>query len=138
MIIFLKPSISDLWSDSEYVSLNKYLSTCRVTLCYVLYDRYSASSLLSKIQTYSGIFTSYWDIFSHIVTYLEPWKTLAYSEPCHIQNPGIFRTQNIFRTLSRNILTYAECCVTLAYWEPCHIQNFGIFGTQDLFRILFI
>ena len=33
--------------------------------------------------------TTYSDIFSHIVAYLE---TLAYSELCHIQNPGIFRT----------------------------------------------
>ena len=50
--------------------------------------------------------------------------------PCHIQNPGIFETQDIFRTLSKHILAYSERCVTLAYWEPCHIQNF------DLFRIL--
>ena len=32
------------------------------------------------------------DIFSHIVAYLEPCVTLAYSEPCHIQNSGVFRT----------------------------------------------
>ena len=57
----------------------------------------------------------------------EPCVTLAYSETCHIQNPGIFITQDIFRTLSRYILVYSECCVTLAYWEPCYIQNFAIF-----------
>ena len=37
------------------------------------------------------------DIFSHILAYLEPCVTLAYSKLCHIQNPGIFRNQDIFR-----------------------------------------
>ena len=67
------------------------------------------------------------DIFSYMVAYLEPCVTLAYSEPCHIQNPGIFSSQDIFRTLSRHFLAYSECCVTLTYWESCHIQNFAIF-----------
>ena len=71
--------------------------------------------------------TSYSDIFSPIVAYLEPCVTLTYSEPCHIQNSSIFRTQDIFRTQSRHILAYSECYVTLACWEPCHIQNFAIF-----------
>ena len=66
------------------------------------------------------------DIFSHIVAYLEPCVTLAYSEPCHFQNPGIFRIQNILKTLSRH-MAYSERCVTLAYGEPCRIQNFAIF-----------
>ena len=47
----------------------------------------------------------------------------TYSEHCHIQDPYIFRTQDIFRTLPRHILAYAKYCVTLAHWEPCHIQN---------------
>ena len=67
------------------------------------------------------------DIFSYIVAYLEPCVILAYSEPCHIQNPGMFRTRDIVRTLSRHILAYSKCCVTLSYWELCHIQNFVIF-----------
>ena len=59
---------------------NKYLLICRVTSRYVLYETYSESCLLSQIQTYSGIFTSYSDTFNHIVTYLELCVTLAYSE----------------------------------------------------------
>ena len=89
-----------------------------------------------------SIFTVYSD--SHIVAYLEPCVTLAYSEPCHIQNPGIFKIQDIFRTLSRHILAYSEYCATVAYSKPCHIQNFpisrqkfGIFKTERIFRILF-
>ena len=50
--------------------------------------------------------------------------TLAYSVPCHIQNPGIFRTQDIFRTRSRHILAgigrtlcNARILTTLPYSE---------------------
>ena len=57
---------------------------------------------------------AYRDIFSHIVAYLEPCETLTYSEPCHIQHPGIFKTQDILRTLSRHVLAYSERCVMLA------------------------
>ena len=64
------------------------------------------------------------EIFSQIVAYLEPCITLAYSEPCHIQNPGIFRTRDTLRILPRHILAYSEGCVT------CHIQNFGKFRTR--------
>ena len=94
---------------------------------FVLCDKYSEPCLLSNIQTYSRIFMSYSEIFRHFVAYLELCVTLEYSDPCHIQNPGIFRTQGIFRTLSRHTLAYSERFVRLAYWEPCHIQNFGIF-----------
>ena len=73
-------------------------------MCYVLYDTYSEPCLLLQIQTYSAI-----------MAYLELSVTLAYSEPYHIQNPGILRTQDISRTLSRHILAYSECFVTLAY-----------------------
>ena len=70
------------------------------------------------IQTYSAM------------AYLEPCVIVVYSEPCHIQNPRIFRTQDIFRTLSRNMLTYPELrwqseklaiFRTLSYSEFWHI-----------------
>ena len=60
--------------------------------------------------------------FKHTSTY--PGITQAYSEPCvtlkylklwYIQNPDIFRTRSIFRTL--------------AYSQPWYIQNPGIFKT---------
>ena len=66
----------------------------------------------------------------------EPWHidnpgrscvTRAYPEPSHIQNHGIFRTWDIFTTLTRHILAYSERCEALAYWEHCHIWNFAIF-----------
>ena len=59
----------------------------------------------------------FWKIKCPVQTDLEPFVTLAYSEPCYIQN-----------SVTR---AYSEPChiqnsVTLAYSEPCHIQNFGI------------
>ena len=100
----------------KLLSLSKYSLTCRMISRYVLSDTYSESYYRKFRQ--SDIFTSYSDIFSHFV---------AYSEPCHIQNPGIFRTQDMIRTLSRYILAHSERCATLACWEPCHIENFAIF-----------
>ena len=43
----------------------------------------------------------------------------------YLQNPAMFRIQNILRALSRHILAYSEGFVLLAYWESCHIQNFS-------------
>ena len=58
---------------------------------------------------------SYSKVFSHIVVYLEPCVTLAYSEPCHIYNLPIFRIQDMLRTLSRHNQGYPESFVMLAY-----------------------
>ena len=58
----------------------------------------------------------YYPKFRHIQAYSRPIQPIvAYLEPYHIQNPGIFRTQDIFGTLSRIILAYSERCVMLAY-----------------------
>ena len=127
-------SLTGFWIG---LSLNKYSLTCRVTSRYALYDTYSEPSLLLYIHTFRHIHV----IFRHFQSYCGIFRTLCnscISRPCHIQNPGTFRTQDIFRTLSRHVLVYWERYVTLAYWEPFHIQNFGIFRTQGIFRILFI
>ena len=52
----------------------------------------------------------------------KPCVNLAYSELWYIQNPGIFKTRNIFRTL--------------VYLEPWSIENSGIFKTQGLLKYL--
>ena len=81
-------------------------------------------------------------IFSHIVAQKEACVTPAYWKPCHIQNSGIFRTQDIFRTLSRHSGIYRTCDArilrTLTYSEFYHIQKFGIFRTPGIFKVLFI
>ena len=53
-----------------------------------------------------------------IQAYLKPCVTLVYLEPLYIQNHGIFKIRNIFRTL--------------VYLEPQYIQNYGIFKIQGL------
>ena len=60
-------------------------------------------------------------LFRHFQPYygiLEPCVILVYSEPCHIQSPGIFRLQDIFRTLSRHILAYSDRCVRFYIDNP--------------------
>ena len=126
IIFFPNRSILNLWPIQLF--LNKYSLTCKWPRA--MYCRY-----IFRTLSYTSI---------HIVAYWEPCVTLAYSEPCHIQNPGIYRAQDIFSSLSRHILAYSEHCVTrilriLSYSEFSHIKNFGIFripGTSKscLFR----
>ena len=86
-----------------------------------------------------GLFLCFWpNIYQS-----EPFISLANLETCHIQNPGIFRTQGIFSFLSRHILAYSECSNienpatfrTLPYSEFWnveglrHIQNPVYIGT---------
>ena len=120
-------SLTRFWIQ---LSVNKYSLTYRVTSRYVLND----PCLLSKNQISSGIFTSNSHIFRYTVAYLESCVTCAYSELCHLQNPSIFRTQYIFRPLSRHILAYPER-LTLAYWEPYHIQNLATFRILAYLRL---
>ena len=89
------------------------------------YDSHGCRTMFLIVN--SDIFKHIHILFSHIVAYLEPRVSLWYSEPCHIQNPGIFRTQDVFRTLSRHILEYLKHCLTLTYWEHCDIQSISIF-----------
>ena len=60
--------------------------------------------------------------FRHNQTYSKPCVNLAYSAPWYIQNPDIFKTKNVFRTLVHS--------------ESPYIENSGIFKTQGLFRHL--
>ena len=119
-------SLIELWKGNLWISTHYLLERPCTMYCMI----HIQNRLLLKIQTYSGIFTSCSDMFSHTVAYLEPCVILAYSEPFHIHNSGIFRTQDIFRTLPRLILAYWVGCVMLAFWKTCFIQNF------DIFRIL--
>ena len=50
-----------------------------------------------RIPTYSVIL---WYILWYTLC------TLALSEPCHVHNPVIFRTHDIFKTLSRHIQAF--------------------------------
>ena len=65
-------------------------------------------------QAYSGILQAYSDIFRTLCN-PDIFRTLAYSEPWHIQKSGIFRIRDIFRTLAYSeIEAYSEPCKTSA------------------------
>ena len=88
IIIFPKRSILDLWLGFEYAYLS--INVAR-TMCIENSDILRHIQVPYRhIQWYCGISRTVW--------------TLAYWERCHIQNRGIFRTQDILRTLSRHIL----------------------------------
>ena len=57
------------------------------------------SSIFSIIKAYSCRLRHKYDIFRFIQAYLEPWVSLAYSQPSLIPSFAIFRTEGIFRTL---------------------------------------
>ena len=93
-------------------------------------------------QTYSGI----------IQAYFEPCVTPAYSEPWYIQNPGIFKTRDIFRTLvypklwhigNQRLIQNPGLFKTLgysepvAYSEPCQISAMECFEKQLTAIIIF-
>ena len=74
------------------------------------------------------------DIFSHIhvpFRQIQPYYGIFWIICFSCFFSCIFRTRNIYITLSRHILAYSERCVTLAYWELCHVQNFVIFKILD-------
>ena len=91
-------------------------------MCYVLYVKCRALSLI-MYQTYSDLFLSYLNIFSHIVAFLEPFVTLTYSGSCHVNNPSIFRTK-IYSKLCQGIFRHTQNAV-----YHLHIGNPVIFRT---------
>ena len=100
------------------------------------------SIISSLIKAYLRILGLYWGIFWLIQTYSAPCVTLAYSQPCHILSPDIFRTGGLFKTLwnvdqansepchvalFRHIQAYSEPCATFTYAKTWHNWIPGIF-----------
>ena len=56
------------------------------------------------IQPYSCLIRYIQPYSRPIQPYYEHGVTLAYSEPCHIQNLDIFRIEDVVKTMSRHIL----------------------------------
>ena len=99
-------SLTGLWICP---SLNRYSSTCRVTLCYVLYETFRTLRIIIN----SDILRHIYILFRHIQPYCDIFRmlcnssTLVYSELCqeifwHIQN-------------AVKCCVNAERCLTLAY-----------------------
>ena len=96
----------------------------------------SHSRILRHIQVSSDIFRHIQELFSHIQelfwhtqAYSEPFVILEYSETWYIQNPCIFRTGGIHRTLVYSVPEpYSEPCSFLRIWlhllKKCLMENF--------------
>ena len=97
----------------------------------VYYCKFSHTHILFRhFQPYCGIC---WTLCSSCIC-----RTLPYSGFWYI-----YRTRDIFQTLSRHIVIFTTLCNarilrTLPYPELCHIQSFGLFRTWSIFWILFI
>ena len=102
-----KQSIVLLDKELQWVNVKKAIQTDLGTFSYN--------------QAYPGIIQVYSQAYS------KSCVTLAYLEPWYIQNPDIFRTGSIFRTLAYSQLVYSE---------PPYIQTAGIFKTRGIFRTL--
>ena len=78
----------------------------------------------------SDIFGNIHVLFRHIQSYCcifrTLWNRFIFRTLCHIQNPGIFRTQDIFRTLSRHILNFERNFDVLKSRNPCILLNKNI------------
>ena len=71
--------------------------------------------LVFSILAYSNIIRHIQELSRDIQTHSEAWVILVYSEPLHIQNPGIFRT-----------LAYSESEPYQEHWyiqDMKHIHN---------------
>ena len=91
----------------------------------------------------SRIYTHIETLLRHIQAYSAPCVTLAYSQPCHILNPDIFRTAGVFKTMRNVDQTYLEALSQAlfnhiqVYSEPCvysehlHMQKPDILGIPE-------
>ena len=109
IVLFAKHSIVNVWQCSEYVSVS-ITAQWTVQWLHALYCIWHGqnsgifstlffSDICRHIQSYSGLLRhvhTYWYI---IKAYSAPCITLAYSKPCHILSPDIFRTEGLFKTL---------------------------------------
>ena len=100
--------ILQIWDNFYVISLQVFTKEKQNTRRIYQDSRF----IIKHIQAYSGI----------IQAYSEPCAILAYSELWYIQNPGIFKTRGIFRTL--------------VYPKLWHIQNQRLLQNPGLFRTL--
>ena len=67
------------------------------------------------------------------MAFLEPCVTPAYSEPCHTQNPGIFRTRDILCISQNSVKAYSDIFRTL--WNARILRTLP-YLELSIFRIL--
>ena len=125
--------------------LSTVSDTFKILACSALFFWYMPTYLIK----FSVIFIvlkhihAHWDIImtysGFIQAYSAPCVALAYSWPCHIRSPSVFRTRDVLKTLwnvdqafsqachrelCSHIQTYSKPCATLAYAETWHTRIF--------------
>ena len=107
------------WGKLKEYPFRQIQAYSRIFCCIQAYSDISRyNQACSDIFTHSGMFTH----SGIIQEYSKPCVILAYSELCYIQNPGIFKTRDISRTLT--------------YPKVWHIQNRRYIQNPGLFRTL--
>ena len=79
----------------------------------MVYDSFRKGITMEKCKT-KTIQTGL-DTFRHNQAYLKNYVNRAYTQPCYIQNPEIFKTRNTFRTW---FIQNPGVMKTLAYSKP--------------------
>ena len=107
-IVFPKCSTLDLWQISEHTHLSISSRQLVEWPCnmHCIWDIFRTLSFNENSDMFKDIHV----LFRHFQPYsgiFEPWITVIYSEPFHIQNSGIFRTWDICRTMLKHTLAYA-------------------------------
>ena len=87
-----------------------------------------------RIWVHSGKIRHTQELFRSIQSYSKPCVTLVYSEPWYINNPEIFGTRSIFRTLGYSELWYIQNSrifrklASEACSEPCQTSTMKRFA----------
>ena len=106
IILFSKRSILNVWKCSEYISVSitahQFEQWPYAMYCIRHILAYSTFCISRYMSTYSIIFTHIDKLLGHFQAFTGIFSALcnhAYSQPCHVLSPGLFRTGSLFKTL---------------------------------------
>ena len=84
------------WQPCETYAIERFTNIMKILFCTIFWICYSETGrskieLVLNILAYSNIIRHIQELSRDIQTHSESCVILVYSEPLHIQNPGIFR-----------------------------------------------
>ena len=106
LFFFSKRSILNVWKCSEYISVSitahQFEQWPYAMYCIRHILAYSTFCISRYMSRYSIIFTHIDKLLGHFQAFTGIFSALcnhAYSQPCHVLSPGLFRTGSLFKTL---------------------------------------